>query len=329
MLALAAAILLRVEVLGLFQPRSARVFQSGAAVELRAEGEMLVAGAERLRSLRLESGRIELQQLGRRDYAGALEIRARGGVLQIVNEVPLEEYVAAVVGSELAEAGREAQAALAVVVRSYALHAQETGRPLCDTTRCQLYLGKRAANQAAQRAARVTSGQVLTGARGIAPALHSADCGGRTAAASEVWPRALPEDLEAGQSVADPPCVGSFWEQRLDLHQLARGRRGDLYLRVTEVGQDGVVRRVSESGALLTGEQFARRLSRAFRGLKPSPRFTVEQLGGEAVLVRGRGHGHGVGFCQCGAALLATQGASWHQLLAFYFPRLHVSRQQR
>ena len=36
-----------------------------------------------------------------------------------------------------------------------------------------------------------------------------------------------------------------------------------------------------------------------------------------------RGSGHGVGLCQRGATYLATKGASAHQILSRYFPRLH------
>ncbi len=39
-----------------------------------------------------------------------------------------------------------------------------------------------------------------------------------------------------------------------------------------------------------------------------------------------RGTGHGVGLCQRGAAFLATKGASAHQILRRYFPRLQVGR---
>lgn len=39
-----------------------------------------------------------------------------------------------------------------------------------------------------------------------------------------------------------------------------------------------------------------------------------------------RGGGHGVGLCQRGAAFLATKGASAHQIVHRYFPRLHIGR---
>jgi peptidoglycan hydrolase-like amidase len=38
------------------------------------------------------------------------------------------------------------------------------------------------------------------------------------------------------------------------------------------------------------------------------------------------GHGHGVGLCQRGAVFQASKGASAHQILSRYFPRLHIGR---
>lgn len=39
-----------------------------------------------------------------------------------------------------------------------------------------------------------------------------------------------------------------------------------------------------------------------------------------------QGRGHGVGLCQRGAAFLATKGASAHQIVERFFPRLHIGR---
>ena len=38
------------------------------------------------------------------------------------------------------------------------------------------------------------------------------------------------------------------------------------------------------------------------------------------------GRGHGVGLCQRGALFLASKGATAHQILARYFPALHIGR---
>jgi stage II sporulation protein D len=44
------------------------------------------------------------------------------------------------------------------------------------------------------------------------------------------------------------------------------------------------------------------------------------ELAGDALRVSGTGRGHGVGMCQWGARVMADQGASATDILAFYFP---------
>ena len=38
------------------------------------------------------------------------------------------------------------------------------------------------------------------------------------------------------------------------------------------------------------------------------------------MILRGKGWGHGVGLCQIGAAVMASQGFDYRQILAFYYP---------
>ncbi|NBB73143.1 MAG: hypothetical protein GVY35_05615, partial [Bacteroidetes bacterium] len=61
-----------------------------------------------------------------RTYAGSLAVRAdsaRPDILQLVNAVPLEDYVASVVASEYTLDDTEGMKAMAVVARTYALRA--------------------------------------------------------------------------------------------------------------------------------------------------------------------------------------------------------------
>ncbi|MBQ9597275.1 MAG: hypothetical protein IJR34_03365, partial [Bacteroidales bacterium] len=38
------------------------------------------------------------------------------------------------------------------------------------------------------------------------------------------------------------------------------------------------------------------------------------------LVLRGKGWGHGVGLCQIGAAVMASRGFDYKQILAFYYP---------
>src|SRR5262245_18910425 len=102
-------------------PRLLRVVPSGP-------GLVMVGGPRVDQSrVRIETRRGPLR-IGTRDYVGALEIWRQADGLLLVNEVPMEEYVAGTVRGEASERWpMEALRALAVVARTYALFQQ--GRP--------------------------------------------------------------------------------------------------------------------------------------------------------------------------------------------------------
>lgn len=185
------ALLVHVHVLGLLHPHAAQVWPDAAVTPVEARpGEHY---GERRFAVRVDG-------LPKREYAGTLEVSAKDGELEFIDVVELEDYVASVVGSELgAGAGQAARDALGVVARTYALLHRDA---LCDTTHCQLYLG-------AARRVRVLLREALVTMSGrLAPALHFAACGGRTANAADVWPLAGEDDREAGIAVADGCLAG-------------------------------------------------------------------------------------------------------------------------
>lgn len=133
-------------------------------------------------------------------YAGDLAIaRVRpGGGLWVVNDVPLERYVAGVVPAEMPSswpvAALEAQA---VASRTYALYEAQT-RPasapysLTDTASDQVYGGLGVETAATNAAAWATAGQVLTYRGAPIAALYEADSGGVTANSVDVWGNPVP-----------------------------------------------------------------------------------------------------------------------------------------
>jgi SpoIID/LytB domain protein len=52
------------------------------------------------------------------------------------------------------------------------------------------------------------------------------------------------------------------------------------------------------------------------------------RLEGNKVILDGRGWGHGVGLCQIGAAVMATEGYTYDQILAHYYPGSVISSEQ-
>src|SRR5260370_15996394 len=149
------ALLLQVQILVLLHPQRAVVWPEG--VEAQVGRRYGGSGFE-----------IEVPGLPRRAYRGALLVEDGGTELRLINEVELEDYVASVVGSELDAAPPEAQKALAIAARTFALYLHVRNQPLCDTTHCQFYKGKSAEVRTG------TAGQVLLSEGAVAFVQYSA-----------------------------------------------------------------------------------------------------------------------------------------------------------
>ena len=114
-----------------------------------------------------------------RSYEGRLRILPGPDGLLVVNHLPLEAYVASVVGAEMPSSwSLEALKAQAVAARSYAL--AHMARPasrhwhLGNTTRWQAYNGLASANSRTREAAAATAGLILSYQGGIVESLYAA-----------------------------------------------------------------------------------------------------------------------------------------------------------
>lgn len=113
-------------------------------------------------------------------YAGRLRLLRQDQGWLVVNHLPLELYIAAVVGAEMPSSwSLEALKAQAVAARSYAL--AHMARPasmhwhLGDTTRWQAYNGERSLQPRTLEAVRLTSGIILSYQGGIVESLYAAN----------------------------------------------------------------------------------------------------------------------------------------------------------
>ncbi|HVR97677.1 MAG TPA: SpoIID/LytB domain-containing protein [Thermoanaerobaculia bacterium] len=117
------------------------------------------------------------------------------GMLNLINELPVEEYLRGVVPSEMGPElynQVEALKAQAVAARTYTLRnlgefARE-GYDICATPRCQVYKGMEVEHPLSDRAIAETAGQVLLYQGRLADALYSSTCGGHTEDAPVVFP---------------------------------------------------------------------------------------------------------------------------------------------
>ena len=118
--------------------------------------------------------------LNGRAYEGRLRVLNQGDGLLVVNHLPLELYVASVVGAEMPSSwDLEALKAQAVAARSYALahmaRPASTHWHLGDTTRWQAYRGLSSVSSRTRQAAEQTSGLILSYQGGIVESLYAAN----------------------------------------------------------------------------------------------------------------------------------------------------------
>ncbi|MGQ0551933.1 MAG: SpoIID/LytB domain-containing protein [Planctomycetota bacterium] len=273
--------------------------------------------------------------VGGRRYRGALRIEydLKSGRAQLVNELPLEDYLLGVVPSEMPDRfGLEALKAQAVAARSYALAEFAERGYLWGDTRSQAYGGVTAETPLGTRAVRETAGQTLEHQGSTVNAYYHSTCGGRTAPARALFAAAAAGVMD--EAVECPDCRDSpyyRWTRRFEVARVcvAAGLTAAPLSALT-VPPDQLPGRPSlvtvlagEQLATLRAEELRSRLSQgrplAEQMLSTSWR-SAPQLEGGLLVVEGGGFGHGVGLCQYGAAGFAARGAGYEAILARYYP---------
>jgi len=266
--------------------------------------------------------------------AGPLRITAQGGALRLVVTLPVERYVELVVAAESGAAdGPESRKALAVAARSFALQPSHghAGFDVCDSTHCQWVHWR--STPEAHAATLATAGEVLWFRGRRAAAYFHQNCGGRTAAAEEVWPdRATRERGAPGHLVsrADTYCQragSSEWSATLTRAELAQALAaaglaapGWKSLTVAKRGESGRATVLLAGSAEIPAESFRLAVGRALGWNRIRSNWFEVAAQGDGFLFHGRGSGHGVGLCQAGAAEMAREGRGYREILAQYFP---------
>lgn len=185
---------------------------------------------------------IAIKERADRSYRGDMEISTYHGKLALVNEVPMEQYLYAVVGSELSSGWPiEALKAQAVAARTFAIkqgNRYEIAQ-VTDTTLDQVYFGIQKEFAAGIQAVDATKDEVLSDKNGLISPVFSSNSGGMTADPSEVWgnPSAY---LRSVPSPDDGAEKGKAIWYRI---QLSDGRTGyvhSMYLKATsQKGKEG------------------------------------------------------------------------------------------
>lgn len=292
------------------------------------------------------------------EYRGNVRLfRRAGGSVLAVNVLPLGDYLASVVDSEMPTSfGVEARKAQAIVARTYALDVirsdeGDTDFDLFASTSSQKYLGyqyrdgsRRLAgeSEASRQVIRDTTGIVCTFQGRLFRTYYSAACGGHTTLGSAVFTDAVAalksvpcdfcRDAKLYRWEADLPRsdveakLKSYFRsegktfERLQSIKLASGSP-DRGSEVPEFAVSDGKRTHRISAATLRRQVSVSTLY--------SPFFTVREGSKSSSLhFEGRGHGHAVGLCQWGARGQSQLGKSCYEIVRYYYPGAKIVQLQ-
>lgn len=281
------------------------------AAKLRADGPISVAGKE---------------------VRGSVEVLVHGGGLLVVNELPMETYLAAVLGSEMPPAFEpEALKAQAVAARTYAIGkkiaAEDQPFHLGATVLSQVYGGVHREDPRTRAAVEATEGEVLVFEHAPIEAYFFSSCGGRTAGGAEALGRPLPY-LQSHTCPEKADTPGARWTLTLPAAELGRrlGLPPVTAFRIETHTRDGRARTVEVQTAKgkrrFTAVELRRRLG---YGELKSLAFEATQSGG-TFRFTGKGNGHGAGMCQWGAQAAAKAGWDYTRILGHFYEGAELRR---
>jgi stage II sporulation protein D len=300
-------------------------------------GTIRVNGKQRALPLRLfpDGGHIFVEG---RPYRGTIEIADGKQGLLVINEVPIEAYLAGIINNEISSKWPEdVIKTQAVIARTYALfnRNKRAGAPwhVESSVMGQVYSGAAAEDMAAVSAVRATAGEVLMYADEPALTVYHSNAGGMTEASRAVWSRDYPY-LVSVESPFDSGAPRYQWDYTASAAELGERLRGSgrsigdpKELEVVETTPAGRVKALAVRDAQgreirVTGEELRSILGYS---VLRSAMFGVER-GAEMFIFRGRGSGHGVGLSQWGAKGMAEKGYSYRQILLHFYPGTELTK---
>lgn len=294
------------------------------------------------------------RQEGAPVYQGTLEIHKREQGLVLVNELPLEEYLKAVVPSEMPSTyEKEALMAQAVCARTYACKQMEEGRmkeyggDVDDSVNFQVY-GNIASRESTAQAVELTRGKVLCQDGMLIQAYYFSTSPGVTST-DEVWGATEAASyLKSVTCAFDQESPWSAWQVSIPwdvLKERAKNWLGEDTLKTLEItrkNQSGAVtglRMAGENQEHTLQEEYSIREFLSPKGISltqkngnteeggnllPSAYFTMDVVPDTEVRIQGKGYGHGVGMSQNAANEMALEGYSYEEILRYFFNNVEI-----
>lgn len=272
----------------------------------------------------------------RRSYRGKIVARVYKGRLQVLNLLPLEEYLLGVVPLEMPPGfPAEALKAQAIAARSWTVrnrHKHEAdGADVCDGAHCQVYGGVTAEKESTTLAVRNTAGLIMVNGDVPVDGAYTADCGGQPASGNGVsTPLADRDESGKDYCAANPGhhwslgfTFGEVWQAAAEKDSLQQIPKGEIDVQIVQTDASGrvITLRIccGDQTREVSGTRLRSRLS------LPSTLFSVRLDQGNTVVFEGSGSGHGNGLCQWGAAGRARAGQKAEDILHSYYPGAQVA----
>ncbi|MBY0449775.1 MAG: hypothetical protein K2X01_04030 [Cyanobacteria bacterium] len=302
---------------------------------------------------------IKPDTLPARRYGGSIEITlSESGYFILKNRVSAQEYVASIVGSESRENwGAEALKAQAVLTQSRLYRfepAPDHKRPieeLSDDMREEVYLGRGYIRTKVLDAVKAVWGEAITADNQIFVANYHAICAGGTSGIGFFTGEPNPPNTTPPSK--KPDLLSEPFAKPAYLHPAFRGVKCSFCQNSPYWNPHSSTFSLSEWTAktgieppkISITDQRKRPLTVDFTDGHSDSGFATwlflgEKLGYENVLgsrfkltlnadkdtvtLENSGAGHGVGMCQWGASVLAAQGKTYREILAFYFPKSKI-----
>ena len=290
------------------------------------------------------------RQGGAPAYRGRIEIHPQKDGLLLLNILPLEEYLKAVVPSEMPSSYEmEALKAQAVCARTYAFKQMqgsrllEYGADVDDSVNYQVYQNV-APQKSTTRAVEETKGRILCQNGQPIEAYYFSTSAGVTST-DEIWGVSKASAwLKSVSCEFDSEEPWSAWEVKISRTAISQkahtllGLTGELKgISILRKSQSGAVTELSvttESGTeTLSGEYSIREFlspegclitekdgsTTQGGALLPSAYFEISGQDAKEILLKGGGYGHGVGMSQSAANEMAKEGYTYEEILEYFF----------
>ncbi len=290
------------------------------------------------------------------DFRGKLTLVANVSqtAFDAINIVPLEPYLAGVIGAEIPNYWEpQALKAQAIAARTYCLYIKKRFGPtrswdVSRTVANQVYRGVKAESVQVWSAVNSTAGQILVinGSEERFPAYYSSACGGHTENSQNVFG----ESFRPLGGVPCPYCIDIaktdrfFWPALQVEKSVVSERLLRKYPKLQSLGKIISISPAAQTNytdfSRLTMIKLIGSTGNSDEIRAEDMRLTIDPTGTQLksmicqitskddkwVFTNGRGYGHGVGLCQCGAEGMARQGKTASEILEYYYPGSKIVR---